>query len=197
MPNDTLLDERKAAARRQALVRRAGAVPGQGVWLAAQVLCHAAPQPGAVVAGFWPMGEEIDIRPLLLALQGRGHVLALPVTPRRGQPLRFRRWGFGQGLVAGPYGTSQPGPEAPEVTPDFLLVPLLAFDVAGHRLGYGGGYYDRTLAGLPQAQALGVAFACQRVAALPHGPYDMPLPRIATEAGLFESEACGADSVSG
>lgn len=133
------------------------------------------------------MGGEIDIRPLLLALQGRGHRLCLPVTPRHGNPLLFRPWRFGQALARGPFGTAHPAQGEP-VTPDWVLVPLLAFDRAGNRLGYGAGYYDRTLAGLPHATALGVAFACQRVAELPAGPTDVPLRRVATEAGLFESE---------
>ena len=94
----------------------------------------------------------------------------------------------GEALRPGPFGTRQPGPEAPELVPDCVLVPLLAFDAAGHRLGYGGGYYDRTLAQLPHATRLGVAFACQRLPAVPVGPNDIPLPRIATERGIFESE---------
>ena len=185
---DVLLAETKAEARRQALAARAVCNPRHGLWLAAQVLAHCPPPPGAVVAGFWPMGAEIDIRPLLLALQGRGHTLALPVTPKRGQPLGFRRWHFGMALARGPFGTSQPPPGAAAITPDFLLVPLLAFDARGHRLGYGGGYYDRTLAALPGAGRLGVAFASQRLPAVPSGPTDIPLPRIATEAGIHESE---------
>jgi 5-formyltetrahydrofolate cyclo-ligase len=184
-----LLAELKAEARRVALAARSAADPRTGLWLAAHVLAQCPPPPGAVVAGFWPMGAEIDIRPLLLALQGRGHALALPVTPKRGHPLSFRAWRFGAPLAPGPFGTSQPPPEAPPITPDFLLVPLLAFDGRGHRLGYGGGYYDRTLAALPFAAALGIAFASQRLALVPTGPTDIPLPRIATEAGIIQSEA--------
>jgi 5-formyltetrahydrofolate cyclo-ligase len=179
----------KAALRRTALAARDAADPRRGLWLAAHVLAECPPPPGAVVAGFWPMGAEIDIRPLLLALQGRGHTLALPVTPRRGHPLAFRAWRFGAALVPGPFGTRQPAPEAPPIIPDFLLVPLLAFDARGHRLGYGGGYYDRTLAALPFAAALGIAFASQRLPLVPTGPTDIPLPRIATEAGIILSEA--------
>ena len=186
---DTLLAEAKAEARRVALARRDACDPRVGALLVAHVLASCPPPPGAVVAGFWPMGSEIDIRPLLLVLQERGHWLAMPVTPRRGNPLSFRRWQFGAPLVAGPFGTRQPPPEAPDVIPDFLLVPLLAFDRHGHRLGYGGGYYDRTLAALPQAILLGVAFANQCLDAVPSGPNDISLPRIATEAGILHSEA--------
>jgi 5-formyltetrahydrofolate cyclo-ligase len=179
----------KAEARRAALAARNAADPRLGLWLAAHVLAQCPPPPGAIVAGFWPMGAEIDPRPLLLALQGRGHALALPVTPRRGNPLSFRAWRFGAPLGPGRFGTRQPFPEAPEVTPDFVLVPMLAFDGRGHRLGYGGGYYDRTLAALPFAAALGIAFASQRLPLVPTDPTDIPLPRIATEAGIIHSEA--------
>jgi 5-formyltetrahydrofolate cyclo-ligase len=182
----TLLAERKAAARRAALAARAALDPaGAAARLADLVLQSGLlPPAGATIAGFWPMGTEIDIRPLLHALEARGHGLALPVTPRRGNPLHFRAWRFGAPLAAGPMGTRQPPPEAPKVTPALLLVPLLAFDRAGRRLGYGGGYYDRTLAALPGAARLGVGFAAQEVPAVPAGPEDVPLPAIATDRGL-------------
>ena len=183
-----LLPALKAEARTAALGRRAGCDPAQGERLAAHVLRECLPPAGAVVAGFWPMGTEIDIRPLLQALAARGHVLALPVTPKRGQPLTFRRWRFGEALARGPLGTRQPA-AGEVVRPDWLLVPLLAFDRAGRRLGYGGGYYDRTLAALPGAMAVGCAFAAQEMAEVPAGPEDVPLPAIATEAGILW---CGA-----
>jgi 5-formyltetrahydrofolate cyclo-ligase len=158
------------------------------VRLAGHVLATCPPPPGAVVSGFWPMGPEIDIRPLLLSLLGRGHVIALPVTPKRGQPLRFRRWRWGEPLARGPLGTRQPA-SGEEVRPDWLLVPLLTFDRAGRRLGYGGGYYDRTLASLPGATAIGCAHAAQEVPEVPAGPEDALLFRVATEVGVIE---CGA-----
>ncbi len=185
-----LLAELKAEARQAALARRAGQDPALGAQLAAHVLRDAAPPPGAVVAGFWPMGREIDIRPLLQALDARGQQLCMPVTPRRGAPLSFRRWRWGEAMKRGPMGTSEPTGEE-VVVPDFLLVPLLAFDRAGRRLGYGGGYYDRTLAGLPGATLLGCAYAAQEAAEVPAGPEDFRLPRVATEAGII---TCDLDS---
>lgn len=184
---DVLLAEAKAEARRAALERRVGRDPALGVRLAGWVLEQAPPPRGALCAGFWPMGPEIDPRPLLRALAARGHALALPVTPRRGQPLLFRRWRWGEALASGPMGTRQPA-AGETVTPDWLLVPLLAFDQAGRRLGYGGGYYDRTLAGLPAATALGCAYAAQEIPEVPAGPLDWRLAGVATESGVIR---CG------
>ena len=94
-----------------------------------------------VVSGFWPLGDEIDIRPLLHALHDRGHAIVLPVTPRRGEALTFRGWQPGDVLLPERFGTMRPVGEVR--VPDMLLIPLLAFDSGGRRLGYGGGFYDR------------------------------------------------------
>jgi 5-formyltetrahydrofolate cyclo-ligase len=172
----------KAAARARAMEVRAGCDPALGALLTQHVLRDAPPPPGAVVAGFWPLAGEIDIRPLLHALAGRGHAVLLPVTPKRGLPLAFRRWRPGDALAPGRFGTMLPIGEA--MTPSMLLVPLLAFDRRGHRLGYGAGYYDRTLAGLPGVATLGCAFAAQELDSVPAGPQDIPLAAIATERGI-------------
>ncbi len=184
--DDALLRAAKTVAREEAQARRARAhAAGAGPALAAHVLREAPPPAGAVVAGFWPMGHEIDIRPLMRALTSRGHRLCLPRTPKRGLPLDFRAFAFGDVLAKGPVGTQQPPEDAPPLVPDWLIVPLLAFDRAGRRLGYGGGYYDRTLAALPGAGTLGVAFACQEMDVVPSGPHDAPLDAVATEAGVM------------
>ena len=181
------LSEAKRLARQHALLARGGSDPAScGAALTAHVLRDLPPPAGAVVSGFWPLEGEIDIRPLLLALHERGHPIVLPVTPKRGNPLTFRLWRPGDVLVPERFGTVRPTGE--ERTPDFLLVPLLAFDRAGHRLGYGAGFYDRTLAGLPPHFALGCAFAAQEVDAVPVGPYDARLDAVATECGVIR---CG------
>jgi 5-formyltetrahydrofolate cyclo-ligase len=138
--------------------------------LGERLLAEMPPPAGAVVSGFWPMGPEIDIRPLLEALHRRGHIVVLPETPPRRNPLIFRRWAPGMAMVTERFGTLRPTGEV--LAPDWLLVPLLAFDRAGRRLGYGGGYYDRTLAGLPGAVAIGCGWAAQEVAEVPADALD-------------------------
>lgn len=146
---------------------------------------EAAPLPeGAVVAGYWPMRGEIDVRPLLSVLAERGQVTALPVVTAPRAPLEFRRWRDGDALDDGPYGTRHPAASAPVVRPVCLLVPLLAFDRSGVRLGYGGGFYDRTLAALRAdgpVVAVGVAYAGQEVEALPAESHDERLDWVITE----------------
>ncbi|MEJ1979268.1 MAG: 5-formyltetrahydrofolate cyclo-ligase [Acetobacteraceae bacterium] len=173
----------KQQARAAAHEARAGCDPAVGERLAGHVLSAGIVPPGAIVSGFWPMGDEIDIRPLLHALAARGHVLALPETPPLGQPLVFHRWQPGDPLRQERFGTMTADGAA--ITPDVLLVPMLAFDRQGRRLGYGGGYYDRTLAALPGRPAIGCAFAAQEIPAVPVGPFDISLDAIATECGVI------------
>ncbi len=181
----TPLDQAKTEARARAKLVRAGCDPALGAQLAKHVLEDCPPARAAVVAGYWPMGDEIDIRPLLYALAEQGFVICLPETPPRGQVLVFRRWVPGARLIAGRFGTFHP--EGEVLTPDFVLVPLLAFDARGNRLGYGGGYYDRTLAALPGAFRLGCAFAAQQVAAVPVAAVDLPLHAVATEVAVTKT----------
>jgi 5-formyltetrahydrofolate cyclo-ligase len=138
----------------------------------------------AIVSFYWPMGDEADPRVLAMRLAARGHVLALPVVAKQKSPLVFRRWREGDPLVVHGFGMHEPAAASPVVTPDVLLVPLLAFDARGHRLGYGGGFYDRTLASLKTKLAIGVAYAGQEVDALAAMPHDHPLDMIVTELGV-------------
>ena len=200
------LETAKREARARALAARGGGDPAEraaaGAALAAHVLRDCPPPAGAVVAGVWPLGGEIDLRPLMEALHAGGHPIVLPVTPPRGQALTFRLWRPGDALVRERFGTMVPrhpvggsdGDLAGWVmAPDFLLVPLLAFDRRGHRLGYGAGYYDRTLAALRTTQAgcfaLGCAFAAQEMDTVPVGPNDVALDAVATERGVIRCKA--------
>ncbi|HTQ15265.1 MAG TPA: 5-formyltetrahydrofolate cyclo-ligase [Rhizomicrobium sp.] len=136
--------------------------------------------PGEVVAGYWPVRDEADPRALLAALDAP---LALPRI--EGRALSFRRWREGDALVDNRHGIAEPRADAERVTPHVLLVPLLAFDAAGHRLGYGGGYYDRALEALgTNVTAIGVAYAGQEGPALPREAHDRPLDAIITERGF-------------
>ena len=173
----------KADLRARALRVRAGFDPALGMHLAARVLAAGPPLPCSAIAGFWPMEGEIDVKPLLLALIGRGHPVLLPETPPRGEPLVFRHWRPGTAMVAERFGTARP--DGPVGVPDLLLVPLLAFDARCNRLGYGGGYYDRTIAALPGVRTVGCAFAGQQVDAVPVLPHDAPLDAVATELGVI------------
>lgn len=140
--------------------------------------------PGVIVAGFMPLKSEINPLPLMKTLAKQGARLALPVIAGRGKALVMRAWGFDAPLDRGQWGIREPKPEAPEVEPDILLVPLLAFDRAGHRLGYGAGYYDMTIAGLrarKKVAAIGLAFAAQEVARVPATERDEQLDLVLTE----------------
>jgi 5-formyltetrahydrofolate cyclo-ligase len=176
------LAAKKAALRSEMLGLRAGLDPALGGQLAAHVLDADVIPRGAIVAGYWPMPHEIDILPLLHALQARMHAICLPETTRPGSALIFRAWTPGATMIRGRYNTFHP--EGAEIIPDVLLIPLLAFDRHGHRLGYGGGYYDRTLAALPCAFRLGCAYAAQEVAEVPLEDTDLPMHAIATESRL-------------
>ena len=139
-----------------------------------------------VVAGYWPMRSEIDPRPLMARFARAGWRIALPVTPARETeaPLAFRLWSEGAALATHAFGMHEPHPDAETVRPEMVLVPMLAFDAAGDRLGYGAGHYDRTLQRLRAEgpiRAIGLAFAGQEAERLPADPHDQPLDAILTE----------------
>jgi len=173
----------KTRARLQAKqVRSRRQFPGASI----ELLKHFPAQDfrGAIIGGFWPIQSEIDSRPLMAALEDQGHQLALPCTPRTGYPLTFRRWQFGEALKSGPHNTKEPIPGKEELFPDLVLVPLLAFTALGERLGYGGGFYDRTLErrrAKKQVFACGVAYAAQEATLLPTEAHDARLDGILTE----------------
>lgn len=146
---------------------------------------------GLVVSGFASLPNELDCIPLLTRLGREGLSLALPLVVGKGQPLTFRSWAPGDAMDAGVWDIPQPKPDKAVVEPDILLVPLLAVDAAGWRLGYGGGFYDRTLAGLRARKpvlAVGLAYQEQVVDAVPHLDYDEPLDWVLTPSGALR---CG------
>jgi len=139
---------------------------------------------GKTIGAYWPIKDELDIRPLISALQAQGETLALPAILRKHHPLEFRAYTANTKLERGPHGTYQPPKSAAVLTPDIILMPLLAFTHDGERLGYGGGYYDRTLASLRKTHdvfACGVAFAAQEAQSLPTEAHDMRMDGILTE----------------
>jgi 5-formyltetrahydrofolate cyclo-ligase len=141
---------------------------------------------GATVSAYSAMGSELDPGALVERLAREGMRTCLPVVTPLGNPLQFRSWMPGEPLVARTWGIREPADTAPVVEPDVLLVPLLAFDATGGRLGYGGGYYDRTLARLRALKpiiAIGIAHAQQRLESVPLGPHDEPLDWILTPDG--------------
>jgi 5-formyltetrahydrofolate cyclo-ligase len=126
----------------------------------------------------------------MMALHGLGYRVAAPVVTGKGQPLAFREWEPGCRTERGGFGVRLPA-DGEALEPDLLLVPLLAFDAQGFRLGYGGGFYDRTLEALRAVRpvtAIGLAYAAQQLPHVPHGPRDQRLDAVATEAGLLR---CG------
>ena len=175
----------KAAARAEAFARRAEAFArGQGQ--AAEILAdYLAPHKGKVLSGYMPMRTEIDPLPAMAAHRG---VVGVPVIPGPAMALRFREWSPGCALVAGEFGALIPA-EGAWVEPAVLIVPMLAFDARGYRLGYGGGFYDRTLEGLRAKRptlAVGFAFAAQEVDEVPIDAYDQQLDAVVTEEGVRE-----------
>lgn len=189
-------EDLRAALRRDALARRRALPAGLHAAHTAVLVRHLAPLlvqlAPHTLALYWPIRGEIDLRPCVadwLAADPRRRA-ALPVVERRAAPLAFRLWTPDAPMAAGEYGIPIPAHSAP-CTPDVLLVPLAAFDATGNRIGYGGGYYDRTLAALPDARAIGVAFELARVPSTLPQPHDRSLHWVVTEAGAFAGAVGG------
>jgi 5-formyltetrahydrofolate cyclo-ligase len=170
---DALSDEQRAAAA-QGLAKRGLPV---------------AITPGMVVSAYSPIRNEIDPVPLMRKLAEQGAKLALPAVLARGKSLAFRAWSPDDRLMLGPLGIPEPSPAAAEMIPDVMLIPLAAFDRQGHRIGYGAGHYDYTLAHLRKVKAIaavGVAFAVQEIKAVPALPHDVALDYVLTEKKMFD-----------
>jgi 5-formyltetrahydrofolate cyclo-ligase len=184
--------DEKARLRREAIARRAALATAERTGAAQIIAAREFPVPiplGVIVAGFSPLKGEIDPIPLMRSLAENGARLALPVVAGRGRPLVMRAWSFGEPLAAGVWGIREPLPKAPAVEPDILIVPLLAFDRRGHRLGYGAGYYDMTINALRAAKAVaavGIAFAMQEIDAVPTTPRDARLDLVLTEREVID-----------
>jgi 5-formyltetrahydrofolate cyclo-ligase len=182
----------KSDLRAAGLTARDGLSDAQRAAAALAVAARGLPfefAPGSIVSGYSPIRSEIDPVPLMRALAEKGARLALPAVMARGKSLAFRAWSAGDRLMLGPLGILEPSPAATELIPDIMLVPLAAFDRAGHRIGYGAGHYDYTLAHVRKVKpivAIGVAFAVQEIEAVPALPHDVALDYVLTETQAFD-----------
>ena len=190
MVHPSAVSAAKQELRRTARRIRAEISKRERRWAAEQLAAYGidfvAPPAGAVVSGFFPVGDEIDPQPLMLRLAREGFQLALPVMDGKATPLRFRLWTPGDLLEEKAWGIREPLPSAPEVISAVMLVPLLAFDAAGFRLGYGGGFYDRTLAAARsqgKITAIGIAHDVQEVPAVPRLDFEQRLDWVLTPTG--------------
>jgi 5-formyltetrahydrofolate cyclo-ligase len=187
------ISQDKAQLRREALARRAALDPALRAAFSERLktlgLDLAARHQARAVSAFYPIRGEPDTLALLSLLAARGLVTALPITGGRGDRLTFRAFRPGDPLVTGAMRIPEPSPDAGLVEPDLLFVPLAAFDRRGHRIGYGAGHYDRTLAFLRAQRptvAVGVAYAVCEVEAVPDQPHDVPLDYLLTDAELIK-----------
>ncbi|MBI1260979.1 MAG: 5-formyltetrahydrofolate cyclo-ligase [Rhizobiales bacterium] len=168
---------------------QADAGTGSAIHFADHFFAGFKPDPDQIIAGYVPIGTEADPGALLAHAHDTGHRCALPRIVARGAVLAFHRWAPGDTLVAGDHGTREPVLTHDHLRPDIVIVPLLAFDAQGNRLGYGGGYYDRTIAALRSdgrpIKVIGLAFSAQSFDLLPAGPHDERLDAIVTETGVL------------
>ena len=188
-------------ALRAAIKTRRAAIPAESRLVAAQAiaaetvaLLHVqklAGREAQVVSGFQSIGDEVDTGPVLKRLHAAKYTLCLPVMQGKNQPLLFRQWAPGDAMNTKVWGIQEPEADQPSLIPDVMLVPLLAVDPTGMRLGYGGGFYDRTIQVFRQLRGVltvGIAFDEQRVDAVPHLAYDMALDWIVTPSGVHRGQ---------
>jgi len=182
----------KSDLRTAALAAREALSPEQRASAAEAIAARKLPveiTPGTIVSGYSPIRSEIDPVPLMRKFAERGAQLALPAVMARGKSLAFRAWSPSDRLMMGPLGILEPSPAAAELIPDIMLVPLAAFDRLGHRIGYGAGHYDFTLAHLRKVKpitAIGLAFAAQEIEAVPALSHDVALDYVLTETKAFD-----------
>ena len=185
----------KAELRREALAKRDAIPPDVRAAAAEAVAARPLPvavAPGAVVSAYSPIRSEINPLPLMRRFADAGAQLALPAIAGRGKPLILRGWTFGAPLARGQWGIREPGPEAPQVHPDIMNVPLAAIDRRGYRIGYGAGYYDLTLNAARARKkviAIGLAYGSQEIAAVPNHGHDARLDLVLTETDVIHCEA--------
>lgn len=186
---DEQIEKAKAALRTVARQKRANLSSSERAE-AAQTVCNLffgqVPLGYAdVVAAYWRIRDELDCQPILVRLMDSFQPVVLPVVQGPDQPLDLRIWEQGTPLYEAGFGTLAPSEQAPRAEPDLVLMPLLGFDSKGTRLGYGGGYYDRTLATLRKTPKLiGLAFATQEFDMIPRDSHDVPLDAVITEQGF-------------
>jgi 5-formyltetrahydrofolate cyclo-ligase len=192
MSDSTPPDTPKARLRAAALARRDALPPGERAAAAETIAARVLPvafKRGQIVSGFMPMQSEINPLPLLRKFAAAGAKLALPAIAGRGKPLIMRAYTFGDELARGQWGIREPKPQARAVDPDILIVPLACFDRAGHRIGFGAGYYDMTINALRAKKtvtAIGVAFATQEIPQVPATERDARLDLVLTERELID-----------
>ena len=192
--NQSSSKDRKSVLRGEALARRdaldSGARDQASERILSRLVAEIRVSDARFVSAYMPIGSEVDIFPLFAAADELGVTMALPVQSDEG--LHFRAWHHGEPLVGAPFGVREPVAEAEEIMPEIIIMPLVGFDRAGQRLGYGRGHYDRTIARLHaegiRPRLVGVAFAVQEVAAIPAETHDMPLDAIVTETGIVALE---------
>ncbi len=181
------VDEQKKSFRVTAKATRLQAFndqPNAGTQIAATICQDLHLPANSKVSVFWPLAEELDTLPLLNGLHAAGHQVLLPIMQGAGKSLLFGSWAPDDKLVEAAFKTLEPSPEQPRMTPDVMLCPLLAFDRKGYRMGYGGGFYDRSIAQIKtqgELLTIGIAFAAQEVDAIITGEFDEPLNMIVTE----------------